>query len=285
MQHLNMQHLNEEQLVEHYYHDDANPLAAEQHLRECAECRTQYASLNRILSLVTNAEVPDRGEDYGTEVWNRLRWKLGRDRRKQGWQTFVAIAAALVLVFLAGRYWSHIADVPANSTAQVASNGAAGTPAQIATSITGTPAHSGAAAAHETPNPGAQERLLLVVVSDHLDVSERMLLEVANADVKKGLGDNAALRAEELVASNRIYRQTAARRGDARVASVLSDIEPILVELANAGPSLTQEQLEKLQKRIETKGLLFKVRVISAQVEDAERPAAGQTRTNNTNSL
>ena len=220
-----------------------------------------------------------------TEVWNRLRWKLGRDRRKQGWQTFAAIAAALVLVFLAGRYWSHIADVPASSTSQVASNGTAATPAQIATSTTGTSVHPGAVAAHEMPNPGAQERLLLVVVSDHLDVSERMLLEVANADVKKGLGDNAALRAEELVASNRIYRQTAARRGDARVASVLSDIEPILVELANAGPSLTQEQLEKLQKRIEIKGLLFKVRVISAQVEDAERPAAGQTRTNNTNSL
>jgi hypothetical protein len=124
-----------------------------------------------------------------------------------------------------------------------------------------------------------------VVVSDHLDVSERMLLEVANADIRKGLGDNATLRAEELVASNRIYRQTAARRGDARVASILSDIEPILVELANAGPSLSQDQLAKLQKRIESKALLFKVRVISAQVDDAERPVAGQTRTNNTNSL
>lgn len=266
-----MQHLTEEQLVEHYYHDDSDPAAVEQHLRTCADCRSQYASIRNVLALVTNVELPDRGEEYGTEVWNRLRWKLGRDRRRQGWQTLISIAAALVLVFLAGRYWSRIADAP--QAPQLAAN---------TTTTTTAPA---SVAKSDSPNPRAQERLMLVVVSDHLDVSERMLLEVANADIRKGLGDNATLRAEELVASNRIYRQTAARRGDARVASILSDIEPILVELANAGPSLSQEQLAKLQKRIESKALLFKVRVISAQVDDAERPAAGQTRTNNTNSL
>lgn len=271
-----MQHLTEEQLVEHYYHDHANPAAAEQHLRDCAECRAQYASIRNVLALVTNVELPDRGEEYGTEVWNRLRWKLGRERRRQGWQTLLSIAAALVLVFLAGRYWSHIADTPA--APQLAGN-------TTTTATTPTTAVAAAPANGDAPNPQAQERLMLVVVSDHLDVSERMLLEVANADINKGLGDNATLRAEELVASNRIYRQTAARRGDARVASILSDIEPILMELANAGPSLSQEQLAKLQKRIESKALLFKVRVISAQVDDAERPAAGQTRTNNTNSL
>lgn len=262
-----MQHLSEEQLVEHYYHDDANPAVATQHLRDCAECRAHYATLRHVLALVSDAEVPERGEDYGAQVWNRLRWRLGRDRRRRGWQSALAAAAVLVLVFLAGRYWRGLDDdkpVP-----------------QVATATT-SPAVAPVASPASTPQ--TRERVLLLVVSDHLDTSERMLLEVANADPEKGLDAAMQLRAEELVASNRIYRQSAARGGDARVAALLSDIEPILLELKNAGNSLSKDQLAQLQKRIESKGLLFKVRVMSAQVEDAQ-PAPGRPINPNTTNL
>jgi hypothetical protein len=260
-----MQHLTEEQLVEHYYHDDAPPAAAEQHIRECAECSRQYAALREVLTLVSNAEVPERGETYGTEVWNRLRWKLGRDRRRHGWQTFVAAAAVLVMAFLAGRY------LPRD---------AAKAPGDIAR---GNPTAGPAVA---TQNPASrQDRMLFLVVSDHLDSSERMLLEVANADVEHGIAHGTRERAQELVAESRIYRQTAARRGDARIASVLSDIEPILVELSNAGTTLSSEDLARLQKRIESRGLLFKVRVISAQVEEGEQPPARSVNRSTSNSM
>ena len=49
---------------------------------------------------------------------------------------------------------------------------------------------------------------------------------------------------------------------------------PVLLELAHAGPSLSPEQLAALQKRIESKGLLFKVRVVSAQMDGRETSAA-----------
>ncbi|HEX8154739.1 MAG TPA: hypothetical protein VF698_16525 [Thermoanaerobaculia bacterium] len=266
-----MQHLTEEQLVEHYYHDDPSPAVAEQHLRDCAECRAQYAELRKILALVTNVEPADRGETYGGEVWSRLRWKLGRDRRRRNWQTILAAAAVLILVFLAGRY-HRMQEEPA--VPQVASAATRGVQ-DVAPSNT------------NTPTPAAQqERLLLLVVGDHLDTSERMLLEVANADLDKGLDAGTVLRAEELVASNRIYRQSAARGGDARVASILSDIEPILLELKNAGDNgLTKEQLAQLQKRIESKGLLFKVRVMSAQVEDGQPSVDRPINQHRTNSL
>ena len=243
-----MQHLTEEQLVSHYYHDDDVP-NADAHLRDCADCSAQYAILGRVLALVNDAPVPDRGDDYGDQVWSRLRWKLGSQRRRQAtWISSVAAAAALALAFFAGHFWraSH------ETTTTIASkqNGPA---VQTKSTPSDAPA-------------GTQDRVLLLVVSDHLDVTERVLLEVVNADPDKGLPiEQESRKAGELVAANRIYRQTAVQRGNERIAAVLADLEPVLIELSHAGKNLTSSELTELQKRIEAKGLLFKVRVVSAQ--------------------
>ncbi|HKO54342.1 MAG TPA: hypothetical protein VJ276_00610 [Thermoanaerobaculia bacterium] len=248
-----MQHLNEETLVAHYYHDDDAPSAAEQHLRACGECRAQYDTIRRVLALVEEAPIPDRGEQYGEQVWNRLRWKLGRERRHGvRWQTLAAAAALVAIAFFGGQLWH-------------ARNAAPHQPLL--------PAGGERVVAAADANPAASpDRVLLVVVGDHLDSSERMLVELANADPKKTLDiSSQQKRAVDLVASNRIYRQTAAQRGDERIAAVLSDLEPVLVELSHAGSSLTPEEVSALQKRIDAKGLLFKVRIVSAQGGRAEQ--------------
>ena len=105
------------------------------------------------------------------------------------------------------------------------------------------------------------------MVSDHLDTSGRVLLEIANAGPGSELATETR-RAGDLVTANRIYRQTAQQRGDERIAQLLSDLEPILVELANAGTSLDGKKLADLQKRIEAKGLLFKVRVMTMPADN-----------------
>jgi hypothetical protein len=93
-----------------------------------------------------------------------------------------------------------------------------------------------------------------------------MLTEVANANIKNGLdlGDEQQ-RAEELVAFNRIYRQTALQHGDDRLATLLADLEPVLLEIAHSERKLSADEAAALQKRIDSKGLLFKVRVVTAQ--------------------
>lgn len=239
-----MQHLTEEQLVEHYYHDgDAE--AAVAHLRSCAECAAQYQTLERVLGLVDDAPVPDRGEDYGAEVWNRLRWKLGASRRRQ-WKAPLAVAAMLAVAFFIGQFWQ-------------------GRSGERSGTLTVTQTAQKELSSETVPtatNDKAVDRLLFVVVGDHLDNSERMLLEVVNAGSAVGAQEE---RAGELVAANRIYRQTAMQRGDDRIAELLSDLEPILVELANAGSTLEGKKLADLQQRIDSKALLFKVRVVSAR--------------------
>lgn len=249
-----MQHLTEEQLVSHYYHDD-EPRSVEAHLRECSDCAAQYSTIRRVLALVNEAPIPDRGEDYADQVWNRLRWKLGSQRRRRAtWVSSVAAAAALAIAFLAGHLWraEHQTSVPVTASL----------PRPEARGFTET----------HTPSPDAQQKVLLFVVSDHLDSTERVLLEVANADPQKGLEIERESRlAGELVAANRIYRQTAAKDGNERIASVLADLEPVLIEISHAGSNLSSDELTALQKRIESKGLLFKVRVIGAQTTQPQR--------------
>lgn len=246
-----MQHLNEEQFVSHYYHDADAPASAGDHLRECAECRAQYDTLARVLSLVKTLPVPDRGEDYGQDVWRRLRWKLGSGRRLS-WSTYAAVAAALAMAFFAGLLWrSRPESLPVTVTA----------------SGRAAPASTSMAVVEEAPSEADQsDRFLLLVVSDHLDSSERVLLEVVNARPNNRLDNSEqARRAGDLVAANRLYRQAALTRGDERIAAVLSELEPVLTELSHAGRTIDRNRLASLQRRIETKGLLFKVRVISAQ--------------------
>ncbi len=251
-----MEHLNEEQLVLHHYHDDESPVAVEKHIASCEACRGEYDKLRSVLALVDELPTPERGTEYGEQVWNRLRWKLGSERRKsRTWYSFVAAAAVLALAFFAGQLWNSRNNAPIVQQQQAA-----------VSTINGGPA----------PASATKDRVLFVVVGDHLDNSERMLLEVANADAKRELdltGENK--RAADLVATNRIYRQTAAKQGDARIASLLADLEPILVELSHAD-KLSPEELTSLQKRIDSKGLLFKVRVVSAETSGREMPVAPQ---------
>ena len=58
--------------------------------------------------------------------------------------------------------------------------------------------------------------------------------------------------------------------GHSRMSAILSDLEPVLVELANAPSTLTPEQVRAIQRRIDAQGLLFKVRLISAQTSGGE---------------
>ena len=133
-----------------------------------------------------------------------------------------------------------------------------------------------AASGAQTANAGqVRERILLVAVGDHLERSQTVLLELVNAQPGQPLDvASERERAGDLVADNRLYRQTAARTGDTRVASVLDELEPVLMEIANGPDRLTPEEVESLRQRIEGDGILFKVRVAGSTVRHREEKAA-----------
>jgi hypothetical protein len=107
-----MSHLSEEQLVLYYYGEAEELRGAEEHLSACDDCRARFQVLQSILGDVS-LPVPERGEEYGAQVWRRLRPRL---EEPQGWSWAdffrprrVAWAGAMVTLllaaFLLGRFW------------------------------------------------------------------------------------------------------------------------------------------------------------------------------------
>ncbi len=241
-----MNHLTEEQFVLYYYGEGDGSPGVRAHLDSCEACRDEYAGLQRVLNVVDAAPVPERAADYGVRVWNRLQPSLGWRRpalpwfRLRVWAATAAVAMLVVAAFLAGRYYPK-----AQTETQAAKNG------QV------------------------RERILLVAVGDHLERSQTVLLELVNAQPGESLDvASERERAGDLVAENRLYRQTALHTGDTRVASVLDELEPVLMEIAHGPDRLTPEAVESLRRRIEGDGILFKVRVVGSSVRHREEKAA-----------
>jgi hypothetical protein len=240
-----MKHLTEEQLVWFYYGEEDGRAAAEQHFAECAQCRASFAELERSLNLITEAlPAAERDENYGASVWARL--PLERRRASGGfwaglfmprrWALAGAMAVLVVAAFVAGRFWPY--SQPQTQIAQPV-------PAQV------------------------RERVLLVAVGDHLDRSQMVLLEIVNSKPDAEVDISAEQQsAQELVSANRLYRQTAARAGDAGVARVLDELERVLLEIANGPSRLSPDEFEELRKRVEAQGILFKVRVIDSRIKE-----------------
>jgi hypothetical protein len=111
-----------------------------------------------------------------------------------------------------------------------------------------------------------------------------MLVELSNAEPadskQKQVNISAEQRrAEDLLEENRLYRQTALKEGDAGLASVLDELERVLLDVAHSPEEVTPAQLEAIQKKIEERGILFKVRVVNKELQqrqEATRPAPAQ---------
>ena len=100
----------------------------------------------------------------------------------------------------------------------------------------------------------------------HLERSERLLTELANAPAE-GPVDLSAERqwAQDLLAANRLYRQSSRQGGRPGLASLLDELEPFLLELAHGthrNPGRRPRRV--LRARLEEQTLLFKMRVASS---------------------
>ena len=117
-----------------------------------------------------------------------------------------------------------------------------------------------------------REGVLLIDLGDHLDRSQMMLVELVSADDGSpvDMSDERA-RAEQLVAANRLYRQTAVSTGDTGIADLLDELERLLVDLAASPEQLSSKDLNDMRRRIESRSLLFKVRVVSADIRQRQK--------------
>jgi len=234
-----MKHPSPDELILYYYGESG--AAVGKHIGECRECGAEFEQLSRTLSSVACPEAPPRGEEYGSEVWTRVRPRLpGRTRAAPRWAVPRRLAAAatvavlLAAAFVAGRYTSRRRNPPA-------------------------PAFEAG------ENARLPQKVLVVALGDYLDRSEMLLVEVAHTDRPIDLGTERRY-AGELVATNRLYRQTAERVGDAAADALLDQLERVLLQLAHAPEGATPADIRELRQEIESGGLLFKVRVAQVRM-------------------
>ncbi len=246
-----MTHLSEEQLICRYYGESREE---EEHLEACEQCRSSFRELQRALNLVNSYSPPERDSDYEARLWERLQSRLPA-RRQPRWASRLtwrqlaygsAAAVLLTVVFYAGR---HSATVTApQAEAQVAS---------------------------------FERRVLVSAVRSHLDRAQFLLSEFANARpprrdefVQVAVGEDEI---HDLLEANRLYRHSAEQAEERGLAELLDELERLLMDLAHMERNLPAETVEALRERIVTAGILFRVRILGAEMREREKrlePAA-----------
>ena len=251
-------HLSEDELILHSYGeiDRADRARVDEHLAACAECQRAKESLARVMTMIDTAAPVEAPLGFERTAWARLEPELDHNATS-AWRKFFwfpqwalagGIAALVVAAFVAGRFSGGEVVAPSsNAVAQV--------------------------------EPG---RVLQSAVGDHLDRTQMMLVELANAEVDGAdvlAGEQA--RAGDLVAANRLILQSAIQSGDGQVIDILEDLERVLLEVANAPAGATSNDLTDLQSRITREDLLFRLRVIASEMRQRQlqdREAGDPTR-------
>jgi hypothetical protein len=259
-----VKHCTEEDLILYFYSEHRSRRDIEVHLDRCDRCAADYRALAGALRLIETPEAPERGEQYGLEVWQRIRHRLP-EQEVPWWSVWfradrLAVAGAfamlLMAAFVAGRWWS----APDGATTAVI------------------PARPPAAAAASPVNDDARERVLLTSVADHLDRSERVLTDIMNAPNGQDISAEQGW-AEDLVVTSRLYRQDAADAGEHSVAVILDELERSLLEIVHSPSRATAANLEEIRRRIDAASLLFKVRVLGDELRQRERSDMPRRRT------
>ena len=143
-----MKHLDEAELIEHYYEESANMAECERHLKACPACAKRYAELRRVLDGVkplprhrcaakTTSNKFGNPFDASLPVYEKPKRSWMRYWRPLGWAA--ACALLLAVAFVAGRRWER------KQTSSVA----------------------------VAVDPQARQRVVIVFLGDHLDRSER----------------------------------------------------------------------------------------------------------------
>ena len=242
-------HLTDDELILHSYGeiDRADRVRVDEHLASCEECQRAKEKLARVMAMVDTAAPVEAPDGFERIAWARLEPALENNKTRTvksffwfpQWALAGGVAALLVAAFWAGRISNMHPASPSSTTPLVAAV--------------------------------EPERVLQSAVGDHLDRTQMMLVELANADTDHAdvlAGEQA--RAADLVAANRIMYQSALRSGDTQIVDILEDLERVLMEIANAPPAVSSKEITDLQSRITDEDLLFRLRVIAQEMRQRQ---------------
>jgi hypothetical protein len=229
-------HLGDEQIIA-LLHGAATGEEAS-HLKNCSKCRSELEAYQATLQCLNQWSAPERGAEYGERVWRQIANRMPRPKRHRwisvpvmAWATVAACGAVLLLGLLVRQKPREAAP-------------AAGVVAEA-------PAHS--------------QRLLNAALGDHLERASILLTSVLN---ERGTFKHDATvfdedeRLDDLIAENRLYRQTAEQQNDLETAALLGDVETVLLDLQHSATAAPASELRYVQQRISDSSLRFRVGIV-----------------------
>ncbi len=239
-----MKHLSDEEL---YALSQSPGGGLPNHLRECQECSIGFHEFVAVLeSAAEAADTPRPAPDLTDRVWAAIRPSLPiyhphtQSRRSSGvfapwWPRLVWAGALASLVLIGPAFWAGRMFERQHRETDLAL---------------------------QAP-PSQPGRVVLLVVRDHLDRSERLLVELDHVGHFAGVDGGPLTReAGDLLEDNRLYRQTAAMSRDPALAQLLDRLDRVLVEVAHEPASLHGGDLAGMREQMNLDGLLFELRVV-----------------------
>lgn len=228
-------HLSQDQIAEYLYDGAVPELAA--HVVSCPKCREECDAVRRMFQLLGNWEAPELSTDYEGAVWHKLSASLPPQKKSFHFRrptliwTAAAALAAMTVVAISIQFANNRVQRPP-------------------------------AIAIQTSDAG--QRLLSLAVTDHIERTMAVLSPLMNAESQHSarFADVSVEQntVEDLLAENRLYRQTAVQDKERNTAALLDEIGQVLVELEHSPAKLSGSQTRDLQQRLADSSLLSKMK-------------------------
>jgi len=247
-----MKNITDEDLILLYY-GEHNDSALAVTVAGSAELTARFEAMSAELGRVDDFTPPERSDDYGSDVWRRISpqltarpakpasawnaWLSDLRQPRFSWAGAVSLVLVASLAFILGRQGSE----PGDLTPAIMENAPATALAGLNT-----------------------ERLLTSSVSGHLEQLNLAFTEFANSTETPSSEVGKVM---DLLVANRLYRQAAVSRGDNQLASFLSGLEPVLIELAHEAYMNSPATRTRMQQEIRDNHL-FRIRVMNKQLEN-----------------
>jgi hypothetical protein len=236
----------------------------DEHLRSCPVCASEYSILGATLKVMDRRERPDPGPAFWDGYWDRF-------SRRKVWEEAgeaprASLVARLARAFSALPRWSY----------QVAGAAALLLVGILIGSRLVTPP-----APVSTATRGAVESGAVVQAENYIERSKILLLGLVNYDAAKedayafDLGGKKTM-SRELAAQAPAIRGALNERGQKRLRDLVSDLEVIMMQIANLGSGQDVEGVELIKQGVDRRGIFLKID-LDRMGRDARGPAAPAT--------
>jgi hypothetical protein len=240
----------------------------EKHLEECVKCRQEYEEMSATMETMSQRVRPESEAEFFDGYWNRLAERMDRERvihatKAKWWESLFSrkighmprwayqAVASIILVFV-GIFLGRMFFTPGQVTDQ---------PSTMVQTLS-----------QPDPQINVSQRAF-----DYIQRSKLIVLAISNFDSENQ--DPYALDlpyqqqvSRELVQEASWLKEELSGRRNRRLQELVSDLEVILLQIANLEEESDMSTIELVQDGVKSRGILFKIHLADTdQLRDSSK--------------